>query len=125
MSRDEAMNTRLDGTEPILCAPIIRQVDEQLIELLTSLDSAEWDLPTIVPQWTVRDVAAHLLDTGLRRLSMGRDNCRLENVAIGLASRRHYPRQPPQSRRRGLPPSQSSRSHTTHAAYMPANSRLL
>jgi uncharacterized protein (TIGR03083 family) len=82
MSRDATTNTKLSGTEPILCAPIIRQVDQQLIELLTSLDSPEWDLPTITPQWTVRDVAAHLLDTGLRKLSMGRDNCRVENIAI-------------------------------------------
>jgi uncharacterized protein (TIGR03083 family) len=82
MSRDVTTNTKLLGTEPILCAPIIRQVDQHLIELLTSLDSAEWDLPTIAPQWRVRDVAAHLLDTGLRKLSMGRDSCRVENLAV-------------------------------------------
>ena len=35
------MNTKLKGTEPILCAPLIRQVDQHLIELLTSLDSDE------------------------------------------------------------------------------------
>jgi Mycothiol maleylpyruvate isomerase N-terminal domain len=82
MSQGGVTNTKLSGTEPILCAPIIRQVDQQLIELLTSLDSAEWDLPTIAPQWTVRHVAAHLLDTALRKLSMGRDPCRVENLAI-------------------------------------------
>jgi uncharacterized protein (TIGR03083 family) len=70
---------RLNGTEPILCTPIIRQ---RLIELLSSLDSAEWDLPTIAPQWSVRDVAAHLLDTALRKLSMGRDKCRVERVDV-------------------------------------------
>jgi len=73
---------KLNGTEPILCAPIIRQVDLRLIELLTSLEPAEWDLPTVVPQWTVRDVAAHLLDTALRKLSIGRDKCRVEKVDI-------------------------------------------
>jgi uncharacterized protein (TIGR03083 family) len=76
------MNTKLNGTEPILCAPIIRQVDQHLIELLTSLDSDEWDLPTVAPQWTVRDVAAHLLDTALRKLSMGRDKCRVERTEV-------------------------------------------
>jgi uncharacterized protein (TIGR03083 family) len=76
------MNTKLKGTEPILCASIIRQVDQHLIELLTSLDSDEWDLPTVVPQWSVRDVAAHLLDTALRKLSTGRDRCRVERVDV-------------------------------------------
>jgi hypothetical protein len=63
------MTAKLNGTEPIFCTPVIRQVDQHLIELLTSLDAAEWDLPTVVPQWSVRDVAAHLLDTALRKLS--------------------------------------------------------
>jgi uncharacterized protein (TIGR03083 family) len=76
------MNTKLDGIEPILCAPIIRQVDQHLIELLTSLGSDEWDRPTVAPQWSVRDVAAHLLDTALRKLSMGRDKCRVERTEV-------------------------------------------
>ena len=59
--------------EPILCAPLIRKVDEQLLELLRSLTVAEWDLQTISPAWRVRDVAAHLLDTTLRKLSTVRD----------------------------------------------------
>ena len=48
-------------------------VEHRLLELLHSLDRDEWDLQTIAGSWTVRDVAAHLLDTQLRRLSMGRD----------------------------------------------------
>jgi len=55
-------------------------VDQRLIELLKSLDSAQWDLPTIAPQWSVRDVAAHLLDTAFRKLSIGRDRCSVEPV---------------------------------------------
>jgi len=76
------MNAKLNGTEPILCAPIIRQVDQHLIELLTALDSDEWDQPTVAPQWSVRDVAAHLLDTALRKLSRGRDQCRVERTDL-------------------------------------------
>jgi hypothetical protein len=67
-----------EGVPPILCAHLLHKVDEKLIELLTSLRSAEWDLQTIAPQWTVRDVAAHLLDTALRKLSMVRDGCYVE-----------------------------------------------
>jgi uncharacterized protein (TIGR03083 family) len=76
------MDVSLKGTEPILCSQIIRQVDQHLIDLLSSLDATEWDLPTIAPQWRVRDVAAHLLDTGLRKLSGGRDNWRVESVNV-------------------------------------------
>lgn len=72
----------LSGTDPILCAPIIRQVDLCLIELLSSLNASEWDLPTVAPKWTVRDVAAHLLDTALRKLSIGRDRCFVEKAEI-------------------------------------------
>jgi len=68
------------GLDPILCAPLIRKVDQRLAELLTSLAPAEWDLPTIVPGWKVRDVAAHLLDTTLRKLSLARDRCLVEAV---------------------------------------------
>lgn len=73
---------KLGGTQPILCAPIIRQVDRHLIELLAALDADEWSFPTVAGQWSVREVAAHLLDTALRKLSMGRDRWRVEQVEI-------------------------------------------
>jgi uncharacterized protein (TIGR03083 family) len=76
------MDMKLSGTEPVLCSHIIRLVDHHLIDLLSSLDATEWDLPTIAPQWSVRDVAAHLLDTALRKLSMGRDKCFVENAKV-------------------------------------------
>ena len=67
---------------PILCADLIRKVDEQLIDLLSSLAPGEWEIQTVAPLWTVRDVAAHLLDTALRKLSMVRDSCYVEAVSI-------------------------------------------
>ncbi len=70
------------GLDPILCAPLLRRVDEKLIELLRSLSPAEWELDTVAPGWKVRDVAAHLLDTAVRKLSMVRDGCFTEVVAI-------------------------------------------
>jgi len=67
-----------DNLPPILCAPLIGKVDERLIELLDSLTPDEWNLPTVVPLWNVRDIAAHLLDTTLRKLSFVRDGLRPE-----------------------------------------------
>ena len=69
--------------EPILCAHLLRRVDEKLIDLLRLLAPEEWDLQTAAPLWKVRDVAAHLLDTALRKLSMVRDSCYVETVNIG------------------------------------------
>jgi uncharacterized protein (TIGR03083 family) len=76
------MSVHLSGTEPVLCASVIREVDRRLVELLGSLTAEEWGMQTVAPQWKVRDVAAHLLDTALRKLSMGRDRCRVEAVEI-------------------------------------------
>jgi uncharacterized protein (TIGR03083 family) len=70
------------GPGPILCAPLIRKVDAELINLLRALEPADWGLPTVAPLWKVRDVAAHLLDTALRKLSMVRDGCFVEAVDI-------------------------------------------
>jgi hypothetical protein len=69
-------------SDPILCSHLLRRVDEKLIDLLSALTPAEWDLQTIAPLWRVRDVAAHLLDTVLRKLSMVRDSCYVEAVSI-------------------------------------------
>jgi uncharacterized protein (TIGR03083 family) len=76
------MNPQISGTEPILCAPLLRRVDEHLVDLLRSLAPREWEFPTVVPSWKVRDVAAHLLDTVLRKLSLVRDSCSVEAVEI-------------------------------------------
>lgn len=48
-------------------------LDEQLISLLRSLTTDEWNMPTIAKLWTVKDIAAHLLDTNFRTLSFARD----------------------------------------------------
>ena len=76
------MRREAGTSDPILCSHLLRRVDERLIDLLSSLTPSEWDLKTIVPLWRVRDVAAHLLDTILRKLSMVRDSCYVESVSI-------------------------------------------
>lgn len=51
-------------------------LNERLMELLGSLDASEWQLPTVCSAWRVKDIAAHLLDGMLRRLSSHRDGYR-------------------------------------------------
>jgi uncharacterized protein (TIGR03083 family) len=76
------MTNRPASLDPILCAPLLRKVDAELIDLLRSLTPGEWELQTVAPQWKVRDVAAHLLDTALRKLSLARDTCFVEAAHI-------------------------------------------
>ena len=72
------MQNESSASDPILCAHMMRRVDDKLIDLLRSLTPGEWDLQTVAPLWKVRDVAAHLLDTALRKLSIVRDSWYVE-----------------------------------------------
>jgi uncharacterized protein (TIGR03083 family) len=76
------VSAQSNGVDPILCAHLLRRVDQKLVDLLRSLEPREWDVQTIAPLWKVRDVVAHLLDTPLRKLSMVRDSCYVEAVKI-------------------------------------------
>jgi len=58
---------------PILTADRFATLGRELIALLRSLSEEQWQLPTVAAQWSVKDVAAHLLDTACRRLSLERD----------------------------------------------------
>ncbi|MFI1461723.1 maleylpyruvate isomerase family mycothiol-dependent enzyme [Nocardia carnea] len=53
--------------------PLFARERRALLDLLGSLDVAEWSALTVCPGWAVRDVVAHLLDDYLRRLSGSRD----------------------------------------------------
>ena len=57
----------------ILTADLFPIIESKLIELLRTLRHDEWPRPTLAKQWTVKDVAAHLLDGNIKRLSMQRD----------------------------------------------------
>lgn len=59
--------------KPILTAHLLPILDGKLIELLRCLQYDDWSRPTLAKQWTVKDIAAHLLDGSIKRLSMQRD----------------------------------------------------
>ncbi|MES2645651.1 MAG: maleylpyruvate isomerase N-terminal domain-containing protein [Bacteroidota bacterium] len=54
---------------PIEVAHLFPIIDEKLIALLKTLTPAEWQLITLAKPWTVKDVAAHLLDGNMRAIS--------------------------------------------------------
>src|SRR5579859_6258597 len=59
--------------QPIFTVELFPTLEDRLIELLKTLRHDDWMRPTLAKQWTVKDVAAHLLDGNLKRLSMQRD----------------------------------------------------
>lgn len=59
---------------PLNVVSIFEEVQQELIKLLASLSEKEWNSPTISTHWNVKDIAAHLLDGDLRRLSIHRDH---------------------------------------------------
>jgi uncharacterized protein (TIGR03083 family) len=71
-----------DRLGPILTAHLLPKIEQLLIELLQSLSPEDWEAQTVAPQWKVKDVAAHLLDTQLRKLSIVRDNYAAETPQI-------------------------------------------
>ncbi|MBO0947995.1 maleylpyruvate isomerase N-terminal domain-containing protein [Fibrella forsythiae] len=50
--------------------PILHQ---KLIVLLRGLSTGDWQLETVCADWSVKDIAAHLLDTSLRTIATYRD----------------------------------------------------
>lgn len=64
---------RIDPLPPIFTVHLFPEVDGMLLELLRALSPEDWEKQTVSPKWKVKDVAAHLLDTALRGLSIARD----------------------------------------------------
>lgn len=58
---------------PIYTADLFPPLHGELIDLLRGLAPADWERATVAGDWRVRDVAAHLLDVDLRKLSASRD----------------------------------------------------
>jgi len=59
---------------PIPTLHLFSKLDAKLIDLLKSLSPDDWNKPTLAKQWTVKDIASHLLDGNIRTLSFSRDN---------------------------------------------------
>jgi hypothetical protein len=54
----------------------------RLLGLLTSLTGSQWAAPTAAPQWSVKDIALHLLDVDLSWLAQDRDHDQAGIIAV-------------------------------------------
>jgi uncharacterized protein (TIGR03083 family) len=61
---------------------LFRPLNQKLLELLRELSAADWSRKTPAGAWTVKDVAAHLLDGSLRVISLYRDRWELPPPAV-------------------------------------------
>jgi len=63
----------MNPVEPIFVTELFAEVHDELLSLLSRLSDDDWQKPTTAGDWTVKDIAAHLLDSDVRRLSYQRD----------------------------------------------------
>ena len=68
-------NPQIEPPGAVFTAHLFPKLDGLLLDLLRSLRANDWEEQTVSPKWKVKDVAAHLLDTALRGLSLARDGC--------------------------------------------------
>lgn len=59
--------------QPVETVELFPPLGDELLKTLRGLSADDWNAPTACAGWTVKDVAAHLLDTGMRRVSSLRD----------------------------------------------------
>lgn len=65
---------------------LFRPLHHKLMEVLRSLDQADWEKKTLAREWNVKDVTAHLLDVTLRTISVERDHHQVSPPAINQYS---------------------------------------
>ncbi len=76
----------MSTSTPILTVQLFPELHEHLLALLRSLSKDDWQRSTVCSAWTVKDIASHLLDGQLRRLSAQRDGYRAPDAPAGFAS---------------------------------------
>ncbi|MGE3778133.1 MAG: maleylpyruvate isomerase N-terminal domain-containing protein [Pirellulaceae bacterium] len=64
----------MNSMPPILIGDLFRELSVETIRLLIRLTPDEWTRSTVSSERTVKDIASHLLDGSLRRLSCQRDH---------------------------------------------------
>lgn len=73
MVPDGPQHSSVRPVEPVYLLERFPPLHQELMSLLRRLGPEDWARPTACALWSVKDIVAHLLDTGLRRLSSGRD----------------------------------------------------
>jgi uncharacterized protein (TIGR03083 family) len=78
--------------EPVLVLDLFPTERRALLALLESLSPDDWSRPTIAGDWTVKDIAAHLVADDLGRVSSRRDGHRQPWIAADEPLKAHIDR---------------------------------
>jgi hypothetical protein len=62
--------------------PLFPKLDSLLLQVLSGLSPQQWQKDTICKKWRVKDIAAHILEATIRRLSIGRDAYQMPRADI-------------------------------------------
>jgi uncharacterized protein (TIGR03083 family) len=73
------MSGAREALQPIFTAHLFPGLEAKLVELLRGLAPEDWEKQTLAPKWKVKDVAAHLLDTQVRKLAAARHGYKADN----------------------------------------------
>lgn len=73
IARGQSPAMSMKSVEPVFVSELFCQIHCELLSLLRNLSGDDWSKPTAARQWAVKDIAAHLLDGDIRRLSYQRD----------------------------------------------------
>lgn len=63
----------MEALQPVITAELFPEIHTELLALLKSLTSEDWQKSTVCPGWSVKDVALHLLGGEIGNLSRRRD----------------------------------------------------
>jgi len=75
----------LKKPDPVIVTDLFPEERAELLRLLESLVSEEWDRPTSCPGWSVKDIGLHLLGDEVGILSRSRDGFRYGSPNIGIS----------------------------------------
>jgi uncharacterized protein (TIGR03083 family) len=73
----------LEPPQPIIVVELFPEILGELLDLLSSLSGEDWQKATACPDWTVTDVALHLLGVEVGNLSLRRDGHALDASITG------------------------------------------
>ncbi len=59
--------------EPLFCEDLLYEIDRLLAELMRGISKDDWNKKTLYPQWRVKDIFSHIIDTSIRKMSVQRD----------------------------------------------------
>lgn len=72
--------------DPLFCEDLLKEIDDQLFDIMKSIPLNDWNTTTLYPNWKVKDIFSHIIDTSIRKLSSQRDMYHDSSKVVHIAS---------------------------------------